>query len=70
MEETPVPVLDAEQEPELVTVAITKFGDGKVSTGVHVAGEGDKKAKRGDVMTVSASVAESLEKSGLAEIVA
>lgn len=53
--------------PSMIEVTITKFGDGKVSTGFHVAGEGDIYAARGDKITVSKDVAESLEVRGLAE---
>lgn len=52
---------------DLVSVTITKFGDGKVSTGIHVAGEGDIYAKRGERLDVSPAVARSLEALGLAE---
>lgn len=52
---------------ELVEVTITKFGDGMVSTGEHIATEGDVKAKRGEKMMVSPSVAADLEARGFAE---
>ncbi len=52
---------------DLVRITITKFGDGKVSTGVHVGGQGDVMARRGDVMTVAAICASDLEKLGFAE---
>lgn len=69
VEETPVPTLEVQQKPETVRVTVTKFGDGKISTGEHVSAHGDVKAKRGDTLTVSLSIAEALEKRGLAEIV-
>jgi len=54
-------------DDDLVEVTITKFGEGKVSTGEHVAGEGDIYAKRGDKLRVSKKVAERLEVLGVAE---
>jgi hypothetical protein len=60
--ETPEPEGEA-----LVRITITKFGDGKVSTGKHVGGQGDVMARRGDVMQVSAACASDLEKLGFAE---
>lgn len=51
----------------LVEVTITKFGEGKVSTGIHVAGEGDIYASRGEKIAVSKEVAASLEARGFAE---
>lgn len=51
----------------LVEVTITKFGEGKVSTGIHVAGEGDIFASRGDKILVSKDVAARLEVLGVAE---
>jgi len=59
---TPVP-----EGEGLVRITVTKFGDGKVSTGVHVSGQGDVMAHRGDVMKVSAACANDLEKLGFAE---
>lgn len=53
-------------EGDLVPVTITKFGDGKVSTGERDE-VGDIYAKRGDVLLVSQHVADSLEKRALAE---
>lgn len=52
---------------DLVEVTITKFGEGKVSTGFHVAGEGDIFAGRGEKIAVSKEVASSLEARGFAE---
>jgi hypothetical protein len=63
--ETIVPV--AQPNGELVQVTITKFGEGQVSTGNHIAGEGDEFAKRGTKMWVSKPIANSLEARGLAE---
>lgn len=53
----------------IVKVRITKFGAGKVSTGVHIAEKGDKMAERDEVIEVAHSVAVTLEERGLAEIV-
>jgi len=67
-QETETPVLPiAKPEGDLVEVTITKFGEGKVSTGVHVAGEGDIYAVRGDKISVSKEVAARLEVLGVAE---
>jgi hypothetical protein len=66
--ETATPVLPkAEKDPTLVEVTITKFGEGLVSTGVHVTGEGDIYAKRGEKLQVSKATAARLETLGLAE---
>lgn len=66
--ETKTPVLPkAVPVGDLVEITITKFGEGKVSTGVHVAGEGDIYANRGDKIMVSKDVAARLEVLGVAE---
>lgn len=57
------------QSINLVKVKVTKFGSGKVSTGVHVTGEGDIMAANGDVLEVSETIAKALESLGLAETV-
>jgi len=68
IEETATPVLPkAEPDGDLVEVTITKFGEGKVSTGVHVAGDGDIFASRGEKIMVSQAVAQRLEVLGVAE---
>lgn len=68
----PVPVVKlanpSKAKEEEVEVTITKFGDGKVSTGMHVAGEGDIYAERGEKLTVSKSVAVLLERRAFAEM--
>ena len=53
----------------MVSIRVTKFGDGKVSTGRHKGAFGDIMAKRGDVLEVDANVAASMEKTGLGEVV-
>jgi len=65
--ETIPPAPAEKQSSDLVSITITKFGDGQVSTGRHEAGFGDIYAKRGEKLMVSKSVADSLEKRGLAE---
>lgn len=65
-EAEPLPVPEPAGDEVIVTV--TKFGEGQVSTGEHIAGEGDVYAKRGDKLSVSKRVAASLEARGLAEI--
>lgn len=59
----------AKEEPAKtsVKVRITKFGAGQVSTGEHVAGEGDIMAQHNDEMTVSPANADALEALGFAE---
>lgn len=52
---------------DMVEITITKLGDGKVSTGEHVAGEGDIYASRGEKLMVSPGVVASLEARGFAE---
>lgn len=66
--DTATPVVPvAAPNGDLVQVTITKFGEGQVSTGNHIAGEGDEFAKRGTKMWVSKPIANSLEARGLAE---
>lgn len=66
--DTPTPVLPkAQPNGELVEVTITLLGDGMVSTGEHVAGEGDIYAARKDKIMVSKAVAVALEARGFAE---
>ncbi|TAL08064.1 MAG: hypothetical protein EPO02_13815 [Nitrospirae bacterium] len=61
-----------QDDPNLqpVKVTIVKFGEGKVSTGEHIAGKGDIMAERGDVITVSKNIADALESKGYGEVVA
>jgi len=68
-EDTETPVLPAPTDGPLVRVIITKFGDGKVSTGTFAMGKGDIMARRGDVIEISVDCARSLEEAGLAELV-
>lgn len=65
--EVPMPPTAGGEEP--VRVIITKFGDGKVSTGDFVMGKGDLMARRGEVIEISVDCARALEERGLAEIV-
>ena len=58
---------DAAQE--MVRIRITKFGDGKISTGIHRAGFGDVMAGRGHEIEVDLATAKAHEAQGLAEIV-
>lgn len=52
-----------------VSVRVTKFGADKgVSTGIHVAEQGDVMAKAGDIIMVDESTGRALEGKGLAEI--
>lgn len=52
---------------EKVLVTVTKFGEGKVSTGIHETPGGDVMAMRGDILEVSKDVADDLERRGFAE---
>jgi hypothetical protein len=53
---------------ELVTCRVLPMGDGKISTGEHIGGVGDLYYERGETFTVARSIAEPLERRGLAEI--
>lgn len=67
LKDTKTPVLPvAKPNGPLITVTVTKFGGGLVSTGERDE-TGDVYAKRGDKMLVSKAVAASLEARGLAE---
>ena len=69
-EDTEIPELPPAPSGELVRIAITRFGGGKVSTGVHIGGAGDVTAKRGEVIETSVETARALQDAGFAEIVA
>lgn len=51
-----------------VFVTVTKFGEGKVSTGEHVAELGDVMAKKGDILECPEDQAKIQEAFGLVEI--
>ena len=51
-----------------VNVRITKLGDGEVSTGEHIPGEGDLMHEKGDIVSMPRIIAEALELKGFAEI--
>lgn len=51
-----------------VIVKVTKFGQGHVSSGEHLANQGDKMVAAGDIIEVDKSVADALEAKGYAEI--
>ena len=53
---------------QAVKIRVTRLGAGRVSTGVHVAVEGEVMAQAGDMLSVPQVVAEALEAQGLAEI--
>jgi len=48
----------------LVECTVTKLGDGKISSGKHVASVGDVKYKRGEKFKVAKEIAESLADKG------
>ena len=52
----------------LVSLRITKFGEGKVSTGRHQAGMGDEFFAAGAVAELPRAIAEGLEARGFGEI--
>ena len=54
--------------PELVTVRVLKRGDGRISTGHHVAGFGDAFYTHGETFTTTAENAAELEERGFVEI--
>lgn len=62
-EAAPAPEAEA-----MVNVRITKKGDGKVSTGKHIGGEGDELYEAGEIVSLPRSIAEQLEDAGHAEI--
>lgn len=53
---------------DVVRVRITKMGDGKVSTGDHVANDGDLMFEAGEYAELPRVVALALEDRGFAEI--
>lgn len=53
---------------EFVDVVVTKHGEGKVSTGEHIAGQGDVYAPKGHKLKVLLHTAKALEAKGFAEI--
>ena len=69
LEPAPVVPVSAPASGSNVRVRITKFGDGKVSSGEHVAGEGDVMLSAGAEIQVSAATAEDLEARGFAETI-
>jgi hypothetical protein len=52
---TPIP------PEELVTCEVTKKGDGRISTGQHVAGIGEVHYEKGETFTAPRATAEALE---------
>jgi hypothetical protein len=52
----------------LVCLRITKFGEGKVSTGLHRAGDGDDRFAAGATAKLPRDVALALEARGFGEI--
>jgi len=63
-----VPTAKKTETPDRVAVTVTKFGDGRVSTGEHSPESGEVMAKRGAVLEVDLETANALERRGLAEI--
>lgn len=51
-----------------VNVRITKLGDGQVSSGEHLPGEGDLMHEKDEIVSLPRLVAEALEVKGFAEI--
>lgn len=54
--------------PGHVLVTVTKFGEGKVSTGEHIAEQGDVMAQKGDILECPEDQAKIQEALGLVEI--
>lgn len=61
-------VAEEMQAPTMVECRVLKMGDGKVSTGQHVAGIGEVHYDKGEVFKVERSIAEALEARGFIEI--
>lgn len=59
---------EARADGALVSLRITKFGEGKVSTGRHQAGAGDDFFATGAVTELPRAIAEALEARGFGEI--
>jgi hypothetical protein len=59
---------DARADGALVSLRITKFGEGRVSTGRHQAGGGDDFFAAGTVTQLPRPIAEALEARGFGEI--
>lgn len=55
--------------PEFVTVRVLKKGDGRISTGHHVAGFGDAFYRYNETFSTTTENAAELEERGFAEIV-
>tara|TARA_R110002020_G_scaffold294990_2_gene510732 strand:- start:551 stop:757 length:207 start_codon:yes stop_codon:yes gene_type:complete len=56
---------ETELDPnEIIECVVTKLGDGKISSGKHVASVGDVKYKRGKKFKVARHIAESLADKG------
>ena len=62
------PAVEVVAEEPVVTVRVTKAGDGKISTGKHVAMLGDEFYEQGEEYSVARSIAEALEVRGYVEI--
>jgi len=66
--ETVEAVAEAAVPPGYVRCRVLKAGDGKISTGEHLAGVGDLTYARNDVFNMPRPVGEELENRGLVEI--
>jgi hypothetical protein len=51
-----------------VKVRVLKHGNGKISTGRHVPGQGDETFKFGDIAIIALDIAQALEARGFVEI--
>lgn len=61
--------LTAETELPMVKCRVTKLGDGKISTGEHVAGIGEVHFEKGEEFPARKDIADALEDRGFVEIV-
>lgn len=59
---------EALKAPEIVTCRVLKNGDGKVSTGQHVAGIGEVHYEKGETFQTIREIADELETRGFVEI--
>lgn len=65
--ESPMPVIREAKPGVTVTARVLKKGDGKLSTGEHIPGEGDVFHVLGDILQVPAEAVEALEDRGYVE---
>lgn len=65
--ESPMPIIREARPVAMRTVRVLRKGDGKLSTGEHIPGEGDVFHGVGDILQVPADAVEALEDRGFVE---